>query len=383
MRSKPLKIGIVAGEASGDLLGSSLMAAIKRLNPSVEFHGIGGTTMLDEGIHPLADLEQLSVNGLVDPLLRLPSLYALFRRLSRELSGMDVVVGVDFNVFNLILERSVHKRGVPTAHYVSPSVYAWRRGRVKKIGRAVDVVMTLFPFETDVYREQGIRAEFVGHPTADRFVPETNKNALRASAREDIGLDGKDVVLCVMPGSRRSELKFHFELFLQAAERFKTLIANDSVKVLIPSGHRSTMDAWLTLKNQFPNLDVSVLDRKATDLLKASDIALVKSGTSTLEAMLVKTPMVVAYRLGSVTFRIIRSMLYIDHVALPNILAKRQLVPEFLQDDATPDTLAEALASQLQSDNANLQLSFRELHRELKQNASKKAAETVLSIVQP
>lgn len=382
MRSSPLKIGIVAGESSGDLLGSSLMAGIKRQVNEVEFHGVGGDTMLREGLHALADIDQLSVNGLVDPLLRLGSLYALFRRLSKQLRTMDVVVGVDFNVFNLILERSVRTRGVPTAHYVSPSVYAWRRGRIKKIGKAADVIMTLFPFETQVYNERNIRAEFVGHPTADRFDPKETKQQLINQKRKELGMDESQCVLCLMPGSRSSELKFHFDLFLQAARLFQEDSSLSSLKLLVPSGHRTTMRAWEELQPCYMDLDLDVVERPATDVLAASDIALVKSGTSTLEAMLVKTPMVVVYRLGAITSRIVRSMMYIDHVALPNILANERIVPEFLQDDATPMSLASALRVQLQADDTELQATFRTLHTQLKQNAAERAAATVLSLVQ-
>ena len=216
MKGQALKIGIVAGESSGDLLGASLMKAITNETSNVEFHGVGGDEMLAMGLKSLVDIDQFAVNGFVDPLLRAGSLLRSLRLLIRELAAMDVVVGVDFNVFNLLMERGLRKRGVPTAHYVSPSVYAWRRGRVKTIKKASDVVMTLFPFETQIYEDHGVRAEFVGHPTADRFFfdPNVSKAGLVRESRQELGLPNNRCIVALMPGSRGSEIKFHFEMFL-------------------------------------------------------------------------------------------------------------------------------------------------------------------------
>ena len=379
--TRPLKIGIVAGEVSGDILGGSLMAAISNQNESVEFYGIGGTSMQSQGLHELASMDQLSVNGFVDPILRLWPLFRLLQSLKRQLAKMDVVVGVDFNVFNLLLERGIKKRGVPTAHYVSPSVYAWRRGRIKRIGKATDVVMALFPFEIQAYRDQAVRADFVGHPTADRFDPKTSKEQWLTSTRTQLNLPSEEFVLTVMPGSRRSELNFHFEIFLSAANRFKELASLPSLKVMIPTVHDSIYQQWEALQPDFSGLDVEVTRRPASEVLAASDLALIKSGTSTLEAMLVKTPMVVAYRVGAMTARIVRRMLKTDYVALPNILAREQLVPELLQDDASVENLAMSLLAVYRSDSSELHATFQELHQSLKQGAARRAAEVVLSLV--
>ena len=359
------------------------MAAISERNPEAEFVGVGGETMCAHGLKSLAEISQFAVNGFVDPLLRIGQLYRLLRQLIRELSRMDVVVGVDFNVFNLLLERGLRKRGVPTAHYVSPSVYAWRRGRVKRIGKSVDVIMTLFPFETEVYEDRGIRAVFVGHPAADRFDPAEDKSTLMTEARAANGWGSQSLILCMMPGSRRSEIRFHFELFLQAARVFQEQIDHASVNVLVPSGHPEVHQNWREISLDFPSLNLEITDVDATQVLAASDVALVKSGTSTLEAMLMKTPMVVAYRIGALTGKIVRSMMYIDHIALPNILANKTLVPEFIQDDATPQNLATALIEQLNRHDTTLTDEFKSLHTSLKQNAASRAAETVLSLVEP
>ncbi len=358
------------------------MTAIADRHANVEFVGVGGDAMLAEGLRSLADMDRFAINGFVDPLLRIGSLVRLLRLLIRELTSVDVVIGVDFNVFNLLLERGVRKRGVPTAHYVSPSVYAWRRGRVKRIGKAVDVIMTLFPFETKVYDDHGIRAVFVGHPTADRFDPDEGKAAMMAKARTLNGWSSDSLMLCLMPGSRGSEIGFHFEMFLEAAALFQQRVNRARINVVIPARHPAVRKAWQELHRQFPSLDVEITELEATQVLAASDVALVKSGTSTLEAMLLKTPMVVAYRIGALTAKVIRSMMFINQVALPNILANKTLVPEFLQDDATPQNLATALVEQMNRDRTALTREFTSLHRSLKQNAANRAAETVLSLVE-
>lgn len=358
------------------------MAAIRARQPDAEFTGVGGDTMLAQGLRSLAPLERFAVNGFVDPLLRSGSLVRLLRLLIRELASMDVVVGVDFNVFNLLMETGVRKRGVPTAHYVSPSIYAWRRGRVARVAKAADVVLTLFPFENAVYDAAGVHAEFVGHPTADRFDPDVPKSQLKAAARVGLGLPPDAFVLCLMPGSRGSELKFHFELFLQAAREFleSTQIPH-ATKVIVPTRHPAALQHWQSMARDYEPLDVQITGAAATTALAASDLALVKSGTSTLEAMLVKTPMVVAYRMGALTARIIRAMMYTDRVALPNILSNKELVPEYLQDDATPANLAAGLSAQKNRDYEQLMGEFTRLHRSLKTNAAERAADAVLSLV--
>lgn len=357
------------------------MEAIRTQRSDVEFIGVGGDTMVAAGLQPLADFSLLSINGFVDPLLRLVSLIRLMRLLIRELASTDVVIGVDFNVFNLLLERGLKKRKVPTVHYVSPSVYAWRRGRVKRIRKSTDVMLTLFPFELDVYREHQVQAVFVGHPTADRFDPERNKAEIKREARAANGWSEDETILCVMPGSRGSEIGFHFELFLDAVQEFQRSVNLSALRVVVPSKHPRLKSVWQELKGSFSHLNVEITDNEAVDVLAAADLALVKSGTGTLEALLLKTPMVVAYRMGELTFRIVRAMMFSEFVALPNILAGQQLVPERLQQDATPQTLGQELVKQYERDSDSLVAEFTNIHRQLKQNASLQAANTVLSLV--
>ena len=383
--AEPLRLGIVAGESSGDILGGSLMRAITERIESVEFHGVGGTEMLAVGLNPIVDIDHFAVNGFVEPLKRLPQLCRDLRLLVNTFDDLNVaaVVGVDFNVFNQMLELRVKRKGRKTIHYVSPSVWAWRKGRVNKVRKATDVMLTLFPFELDIYREHGIRAEFVGHPLADKFDPHETKAALKTQARAELDLPNESCVLAVLPGSRGSELRFHLDLFLEAAERFAQ-ISEVSLTCVIPIVHLDSVD-WIRGKvAQRGNLDIRIIEGQSDRVLAAADVALVKSGTSTLEALLLKTPMVVAYRIGSTTYRIVSSMLTTDYVALPNILSKSRLVPEFLQGEATPESLANALVEELQNtgDGTSLTSAFQKIHLDLRRDAANSAAEIVLGVVQ-
>lgn len=381
----PLRLGIVAGESSGDILGGSLMKSISAKTSAVEFHGVGGTEMLDLGLQSIVDMDHFAVNGFVEPLKRLPQLYRDLRRLVRTFEKLDVaaVIGVDFAVFNQMLELRLKRLGYKTIHYVSPSVWAWRKRRMKKIRKATDVMLTLFPFELEVYREYGMRAEFVGHPLADKYDPDVAKETLKTQARTELGLPMEQSILALLPGSRGSELRFHLDLFLTTADRFTQLVRRP-ITCVMPVVHLDSLQ-WIEEKvRERGNLDVRLIEGRSDLVLAAADLALVKSGTSTLEALLLKTPMVVAYRIGEMTYRMVSSMLTTEYVALPNVLSKSRLVPEFLQKDATSDALAEALVHELQhtEDGTSLTNSFQKIHRELRKEASNSAAEVVLSVAQ-
>lgn len=380
-----LKIGIVAGEASGDILGGRLMAAIREREPDVRFTGVGGDTMLAEGLEALAPLSALSINGIKDPLLRLPSLYRLLRRLCGHFvgEGMDVVVGVDFNVFNLMLERRVRERGIPTAHYVSPSIYFWRQGRVKRIVRAADVVLTLFPFEPVFYQKRGGRAVFVGHPLADDIGLDDGSDRGRRRNREALGIEADRCVIALLPGSRRSEIAFMGQMFLDAARHLRNEFTNPLF--LIPTPTREVVDkveALVAAGGSVGGPDVRVVHGHSREVIAASDMVLAKSGTATLETMLLRRPMVVAYKLGALTAWLVRRLQKSDYVALPNILAGHQLVPELLQQDADPERLAEALIAQYrraQSDG-EYRRACEHWHGQLRQGGADKAAEAVLAL---
>ena len=381
-----LRVGIVAGEASGDILGARLMRAIRCRVDDVEFTGIGGEQMGTEGLRSRAALSRLSVNGLVEPLKRLPDLLRLFTDLVRHFSrsGVDVVVGVDFNVFNLLLERMVQRRGIPTAHYVSPSVYAWRRGRVKRIGRAADVVMALFPFEPALYRDHGVRAVFVGHPLADEIEPEAGAEAARRKVRDHLQLDRQAVVIALMPGSRMSEIEAMGDTFLAAAACLRSELGE--CVFVVPCAAPGIHDRLREMvRGRFAELDIRLTAGNSRAAMTAADGVLVKSGTGTLEAMLLRRPMVVSYRLGPLTYRIAATLKSSEFVALPNILSGRRLVPELLQDAAEPQRLATALLGEMRRAREEPAYfdEFDRQHAILRRGASDRAAEAVLSLVVP
>jgi lipid-A-disaccharide synthase len=382
VEGRPLRVGIVAGEASGDALGRGLMAALRRRYPGVRFVGIGGPGMLAEGLESLVSMDRLSVNGFIDPIRRLPELLGIRRRLLDRFAAErpDVFVGVDFNVFNLTVEQRLKARGVPTVHYVSPSVYAWRRGRVRRVARSADLLLTLYPFEPALYAGTGLRAVFVGHPLADAIAPDGGAAAQRAAARAALGIPPDGPLVALLPGSRMSEVRLLGDLLLEAAERIRHRVPG--VRFVIPCVRpqiRAWLDAALAAR---PEGSWHAYEGTARLALTACDGAIVKSGTSTLEAMLIGRPMVVCYRLGSMTYRLVRALLRTEHVALPNILAGRRLVPELLQDEATPAALADALVGELDkaARDPEYLAAFRHLHTALRRDADARAAEAVADL---
>jgi lipid-A-disaccharide synthase len=373
---RPPRFGIVAGEPSGDRLGAALMQALAARCPGAAFVGAGGSGMTASGLASLVPLEALSVNGFVDPLRRLPLLLRSLRRLRDAMleAGVDAFIGIDFNVFNLLLERLLHARGVFTVHYVSPSVYAWRRGRVDRIARGTDLMLTLFPFEPALYAGTPVRAVFVGHPLADAIEPCADPGPARAR----LGVAGSPLV-ALMPGSRRSEVAALAPLFLRAARLLRARFRD--ARFVVPCIDAAARERLARLRAAFPDLDVCLVDGQSRTVLEAADVALVKSGTSTLEALLVGRPMVVAYRLGGVTFQVVRRMLRTPWVALPNILAGEGLVPELLQHAATPEALADAVEDAVCAGDAGLRVRFAAIGRGLRRDASACAAGAILDAV--
>jgi len=374
-----LTLGILAGEPSGDRLAAGLMQRLRQHRPEVRFVGVGGEAMVAQGLEAIASADALAINGFVQPVLRLPALLALLRRLLRRYDELspDAFIGVDFNVFNLLLETRLRRRGIPTAHYVSPSVYAWRPGRVRRVDRAAELLLTLFPFEPGFYADLPLRAEFVGHPLADEIGPQSGSPAQRLRARQALGISPDVPCVAVLPGSRLSEVRRLLDPFLGACELLRTQL--DDVVFVVPC--ISGPIERLVLEGAARHNALSVVSHRgdAREALTACDVALVKSGTGTLEAMLLRRPMVVSYRLGEVSFRLVRRLLTTPFVALPNILAGRELVPELLQHDATPDALAAALLSQREAAlRPDLQGEFARLHGQLRCGADERAAHAVL-----
>ena len=378
-----LTIGIVAGEASGDRLGAGLMRALAGRIAGVRFVGVGGEAMRSAGLEPLADMAALAVNGFTEPLIKLPGLTRLLFGLRRRLLAERpaAFIGVDFNVFNLLLEGQLKRSGVPTVHYVSPSVYAWRRGRVRRIGRSADLLLALFPFEPAYYDGTGLKVAFVGHPLADAIGLDDGGEASRRAARAALGIGGEARVIALLPGSRSGEIKQHLDLFLAAAALLAERL--DSTTFLIPCVRPDFVPLIERAAEALPELDIRICQDDARQALTACDGAIAKSGTGTLEAMLLRRPMVVAYRLGAASHALARLLVRTDYVALPNLLAGRELVPERLQRQATAEKLADALLDELDKPAllAETQQAFSMLHLELRRDANERAADAVMELL--
>ena len=387
-----MRIALVAGEASGDLLGAGLVEQLRRRWPNAHFVGIGGDAMRAAGTETWFDASELAVMGLSEVLRHLPRLLLLRRELRQRLLDWqpDVFIGIDAPDFNLGVERWLKQRrgtnGLPrTVHYVSPSVWAWREKRAEKIGLSADRVLCLFPMEPPIYQRHGVDARFVGHPLADAMPLEPD----RAAAREELRLDPARPLLAVLPGSRVGEIERLAGDFLAAAAR--VLAAEPALQVVAPMANRHARAAFERVLADHPDAAalkpaLRVIDGNARTLMIASDVILLASGTATLEAMLAKRPMVVGYRVAGLTYRMVKGlgMLKVDHYALPNVLAGEPLVPELMQHDCTPDRLAEAVLRWLRDPVAVARLvpRFLALHQALRQDASVQAANAVIQLLE-
>ncbi|AOE78084.1 lipid-A-disaccharide synthase [Pseudomonas lurida] len=369
-----LRIALVAGEASGDILGAGLMRALKAQHPAVEFIGVGGPLMQAEGLTSYFPMERLSVMGLVEVLGRLRELLARRKLLIQTLieERPDVFIGIDAPDFTLNIELKLRQAGIKTVHYVSPSVWAWRQKRVLKIREGCDLMLTLLPFEARFYEEKGVPVRFVGHTLADAIPLQAD----RAAARAELGLpDGPLVAL--MPGSRGGEVGRLASVFFDAAERLQAL--KPGVRFVLPCAspqRRAQIETLLEGRN----LPLTLLDGQSHLALAACDVVLIASGTATLEALLYKRPMVVAYRLAPLTFWILKRMVKSPYISLPNLLAQRLLVPELLQDDATPEALAQTLLPLIDGGEEQTR-GFDDIHRTLRRDASNQAADAVLNLI--
>ncbi|MDX1380776.1 MAG: lipid-A-disaccharide synthase [Xanthomonadales bacterium] len=376
------RVALVAGEASGDQLGGALLDALSPRLPGAEFAGIGGPRMREAGLDAWWGTRELSVMGLAEVLRHLPRLLRLRRELQQRVLAFrpDLYVGIDAPDFNLRIERWLRRRGIPTAHYVSPTVWAWRPGRVRKIAAATDLVLCLFPFEPDFYAGHGVKAVYVGHPLADRIPLHSDPVA----ARRSLGLEREDSGparwVALLPGSRHSEVSRLAGPMLAAAER---LAADDAgLRFVTALADPSLRPAFETAAAAHPGVHCEVVEGRALDVMAAADVVVCASGTATLEAMLVKRPMVVVYRVSPATWAMGRSLRLMKTrwFALPNILAGEALVPELLQDDAVPSRIAEEISRWLDDANARDALSqrFLDMHETLRQDAAARSAEALL-----
>jgi lipid-A-disaccharide synthase len=372
---------MVAGEASGDLLASHVIAALKRKRTDIDFAGIGGPRMAAEGFQSHFPMEKLSVRGYAEALRHYREIMGIRSSLARGLlrERPDLFIGVDSSDFNLGLERKLKDAGIPVIHYVSPAVWAWRRWRVRRIARSVNRILVMYPFEEPIYQAAGVPVTYVGHPLADVIPLEPPKDEARAALR----LPSGKMIVALLPGSRRSELEYMAGAFVLAAHRFRQEIHD--VHFVCPMVTRETRELFERAihEHQRTDLPLTLLFGHSHEALAAADLVLVASGTATLEAALFKRPMVIAYRQSPITWALMRKMLYLPYVGMPNILAGERLVPELLQDQATPANLAGALLT-LVRDTASQRRQverFHEFHVLLRRNAAQRAADAVLEVL--
>ncbi len=382
-RDRPLRIALVAGEASGDLLGAGLVRELAQRFPDAEFAGIGGDAMRNAGCLTWFDASELAVMGLTEVLRHLPRLLKLRKEFRNRVLDWqpDVFIGIDAPDFNLGVERWLKERGIRTVHYVSPSVWAWREKRAEKIGASADLVLCLFPMEPPIYAKHGIDARFVGHPMADDIPLHSDREAARVA----LGLPSNAKVLAVLPGSRLGEISKLGQAFFEAAWQVSERIPG--LHVVVPAANpacRRLITEQLS-RSALPVAYSHVLDGEARTAMIAADVVVLASGTATLEAMLVKRPMVVGYRVAELTYRIVKALglIKVDRFALPNILAGKDLAPELIQHDCVPDQLAAAILRWFDHPQRGLDIqpTYQQLHQQLRQDASARAADAVAELL--
>ena len=381
--TRPLRVALVAGEASGDLLGAAFMAALRELHPEVTFIGVAGPRMIAAGCTALAHSEELALMGVVEIVRHLPRLLRLRSRIRRELMAQrpDVYIGIDAPEFNLGLARQLHQAGIVTVQYVSPQVWAWRQGRVRAIAAAVDLVLCLLPFEKAFYARHAVRAEFVGHPLADQIPLDSD----RAAARAALGLPSDAVIIALLPGSRMGEVTRLGADFAATAALLSARAVSGPAPLFIAPMATAQVREVFAGQVTAAGAQVRLLDGQSRLALAAADAVLVASGTATLETLLTRRPMVVAYRLAPLTAFLAQrlGMVKVQHFSQPNLLAGETLVPEFFQAAVTPQALADALSRQLTDTAAGAHrlAAFESIHLQLRQDGASKAAAAVLTLL--
>ena len=382
MSQKPLTIALCAGEASGDLLGAHLIEAIKKQQPNVQFIGIGGPRMIAAGCKSLFDQERLAVRGYAEVLRRLPEILKIRRQLVAQLKNIhpDIFVGIDAPDFNLSVAAQLKAVGIATIHYVSPSVWAWKRERVNKIVKQVNEVLCLFPMEPELYQAAGGKARFIGHPLA-QALPLT---ADKAAARKRLKLDDDTPVFAILAGSRVSEVDYMAPIFFRAAQQILRELPNAQfISPYATAATRERLQHYLE-QPEFEKLPIRLQAAKTDLACTAADVVLVTSGTATLEVALCKRPMVISYKISPLTYFLVKRKIQVSHVGLPNILLNKEVVPELLQHDATPEKLAQAVLDFFRQPEkvAELETEFTQLHKMLLQDTDQLAATAILENIQ-
>ncbi|CAN7324254.1 lipid-A-disaccharide synthase [Trinickia sp. LjRoot230] len=379
--TSPLRVAMVAGEPSGDLLGAALLAGLaRRLPATTGYYGIGGPRMIAQGFDAHWPMEKLTVRGYVEALRHIPEILRIRRDLKHQLLAErpQAFIGIDAPDFNFGLEEPLRVAGIPTIHFVCPSIWAWRGGRIKKIARAVDHMLCVFPFEIELLERARVPATYVGHPLADEIPLEPDMPGARAA----LGLPASGPVVAVLPGSRRSEIALIGPTFFAAMALMQQ--REPSVRFVMPAATPALRALLQPLADAHPGLALTLTDGDAQRAMTAADAVLVKSGTVTLEAALLKKPMVISYKVPWLTGQIMRRQGYLPYVGLPNILAGRFVVPELLQQFATPEALADATLTQLHDDANRRTLTdvFTRMHESLRRNTAERAAEAVERVIE-
>jgi len=373
-----LTIAIVAGETSGDILGAGLIRALRANYPNIEFVGIAGPNMQAEGCEAWYQMDELSVMGVVEVLGKLRRILSIRKALTQRIKALkpDLFIGIDAPDFNLSLEGKLKQAGIKTIHYVSPSVWAWKQKRVFKIKRNTDLILTFLPFEKVFYDKYAVPCRFIGHKMADDIALQPEQDDMRS--RLNIPLNMK--VLSLLPGSRHAEVTLLSAPFLQAAQLISQSIPN--LHIIVPLANQKRRHEFEAIKAQVaPELSVQLLDGQAREAMIASDAAILASGTVALECMLAKCPMVVGYKMKPFTFWLAKKLVKTPYVSLPNILAGKEVVPELLQDDCTPEKISNHIIKLLEGDNASLKETFLSLHQQIRCNADVQAAKAVLEVI--
>lgn len=385
MTQKSPLIALVAGEISGDILGEGLIQALKIQYPHARFIGVAGERMKKAGCESLFDMEELAVMGLAEVVKHLPR---LLKRRKQVIDTMlaekpDIFIGIDAPDFNLTVEEKLKANGIKTVHYVSPSVWAWRQNRIHKIARATDLVLAFLPFEKAFYDRFNVPCQFVGHTMADSIALKPS----RAEACQFLQLDEQQRYLAILVGSRSSEVAFLTEPFLKAAQRLKAEYPD--IQFLVPLVNQKRIEQFEQLKAQIaPELEITILHGNARQAMIVAEATLLASGTAALEAMLCKSPMVVGYKMKGLTYELAKRLVKTDYISLPNLLANEPLVAELIQDDCSPENLANALSVFLSADPAMkektnaLKQRFMQLHQQIQCNADWQAAQAVMSLLE-
>jgi lipid-A-disaccharide synthase len=376
-----MKIGIVSGEMSGDILGAGLINELKNFYPDAQFIGIGGKKMIEQGLKSLFPQDRLAVMGIVEPLKRLPELLSIRRQLYLYFTEhrFDVVIGIDSPSFNTGLEERLKIAGIKTVHYVSPSVWAWRQGRIKQISRAVDLMLTLLPFENAIYKEHNIPVKFVGHPLADKFPLEHDQQKAKAILNDLLGQNKKNYdpsrpLLACLPGSRGGEVKFIGPVFWESIMECCKSIKN--LQVIVPAANSMRRLQIEEQLKHYQSMPITIVDGLSHEVMAASDGVLLASGTTALEAMLLKRPMVVAYKMAALSYFVMSALLKTPYVSLPNLLANKPLVPELLQSDASVTNVSSSVLQMFTAQDESVK-EFAKLHQSIKSNANVESAKAV------